>query len=68
MSTAPHQHRNISLRAATQALLFTNNVTLIALNGMVGYQLVADKSFATLPVTIQIIGSALFALLASNLT
>ncbi|MEO7255561.1 MAG: MFS transporter [Casimicrobium sp.] len=67
MSTAPDQRRNISLLAAAQALLFTNNVTLIALNGLVGYQLVADKSFATLPVTTQIIGSALFALPASNL-
>ena len=67
MSIAPDQHRNISLLAAAQALLFTNNVTLIALNGLVGYQLVADKSFATLPVTTQIIGSALFALPASNL-
>ncbi|MEO8103947.1 MAG: MFS transporter [Betaproteobacteria bacterium] len=63
----PHQRRNISLLAAAQALLFTNNVTLIALNGLVGYQLAADKSFATLPVTTQIIGSALFAMPASNL-
>ena len=67
MSTAPDQRRNISLLATAQALLFTNNVTLIALNGLVGYQLVADKSFATLPVTTQIIGSALFALPASML-
>ena len=59
--------RNISLLAACQALLFTNNVTLIALNGLVGYQLAADKSFATLPVTTQVIGSALFAMAASRL-
>ncbi len=50
-----------------QALLFTNNVTLIALNGLVGYQLAADKSFATLPVTAQVIGTALLALPASRL-
>jgi len=67
LSTTPDQNRNISLLAAAQAMLFTNNVTLIALNGLVGYQLVADKYFATLPVTTQIIGSALFALPASNL-
>lgn len=60
-------HRNVALLASAQALLFTNNVTLIALNGLAGYQLVADKSFATLPVTTQIIGSALAALPASNL-
>lgn len=67
MSVADHQNRNIALLAAAQALLFTNNVTLIALNGLVGYQLAADKSFATLPVTTQVIGSALFAMAASNL-
>ena len=61
------QQRNIALLAAAQALLFTNNVTLIALNGLVGYQLAADKSFATMPVTTQIIGSALFAMPASHL-
>ena len=67
MSAAPHHTRNISLLSAAQALLFTNNVTLIALNGLVGYTLAADKSFATLPVTTQVIGSALFAMPASQL-
>jgi MFS family permease len=67
VSTTPHQTRNITLLSAAQAMLFTNNVTLIALNGLVGYQLAVDKSFATLPVTTQVIGSALFALPASNL-
>ncbi len=62
----PH-HRNVALLSSAQALLFTNNVTLIALNGLAGYQLAADKSFATLPVTTQIIGSALAALPASHL-
>lgn len=61
------QYRNVALLSSAQALLFTNNVTLIALNGLAGYQLAADKSFATLPVTTQIIGSALAALPASNL-
>jgi MFS family permease len=64
---APYQLTNISLLSAAQALLFTNNVTLIALNGLVGYQLATDKSFATLPVTTQVIGSALFAMWASKL-
>jgi MFS family permease len=61
------EKRNVALLASAQALLFTNNVTLIALNGLAGYQLAADKSFATLPVTTQIIGSALAAMPASNL-
>ena len=67
MTTASLQARNITLLSAAQALLFTNNVTLIALNGLVGYQLAVDKSFATMPVTTQIIGSALFAMPASHL-
>ncbi len=67
MSTPSLQYRNVALLSAAQAFLFTNNVTLIALNGLVGYQLAADKSFATLPVTTQVIGSALFALPASHL-
>ncbi len=67
MNNATLQARNIALLSSAQALLFTNNVTLIALNGLVGYQLAVDKSFATLPVTTQIIGSALFALPASHL-
>ena len=67
MTTASLQSRNVTLLSAAQALLFTNNVTLIALNGLVGYQLAGDKSFATMPVTTQIIGSALFAMPASHL-
>ena len=67
MSIASLQSRNVTLLSASQALLFTNNVTLIALNGLVGYQLAIDKSFATMPVTTQIIGSALFAMPASHL-
>lgn len=67
MTAAPHQRRNIALLSGAQALLFTNSVTLIALNGLVGYTLAVDKSFATLPVTTQVIGSALFAMAASKL-
>ncbi|MEQ1516728.1 MAG: MFS transporter [Usitatibacteraceae bacterium] len=67
MPDFPHRNRNIALLSAAQALLFTNNVTLIALNGLVGYTLADDKSFATLPVTTQVIGSALFAMAASQL-
>ena len=67
MVAAPHQRRNIALLSGAQALLFTNSVTLIALNGLVGYTLAVDKSFATLPVTTQVVGSALFAMAASKL-
>src|SRR5574340_516685 len=57
--------RNIALLAATQALLLTNNVTLIAINGLAGFALAADKRLATLPVMAYVIGSALTTLPAS---
>ena len=48
----------VGLLATLQALLLTNNVTLIAVNGLAGWQLAADKSFATLPVTGYVLGAA----------
>lgn len=57
--------RNVALLSACQALLFTNSVTLIAINGLAGYALAADKGLATLPVTAQVIGSALSTIPAS---
>ena len=57
--------KNVALLSACQALLFTNSVTLIAINGLAGYALAADKGLATLPVTAQVIGSALATIPAS---
>ena len=59
--------KNVALLSACQALLFTNSVTLIAINGLAGYALAADKGLATLPVTAQLIGSALSTIPASLL-
>lgn len=59
--------RNVVVLATCQALLFTNNSTLIALNGLVGYQLSPVKSLATLPVTGWVIGAALTTFFASLL-
>lgn len=59
--------RNVAVLAACQALLFTNNSTLIALNGLVGYALATDKRLATLPVTGWVIGAALTTYFASLL-
>lgn len=59
--------KNVALLSACQALLFTNNVTLIAINGLAGFVLAADKGLATLPVTAQIVGSALSTIPASLL-
>lgn len=59
--------RNVAVLAICQALLFTNNSTLIALNGLVGYALAPDKRLATLPVTGWVIGAALTTFFASLL-
>ena len=59
------ERKNIALLSACQALLFINSVTLIAISGLAGYALAADKGLATLPVTAQVIGSALATIPAS---
>lgn len=59
--------KNVAVLATCQALLFTNNSTLIALNGLVGFALAADKRLATLPVTAWVIGGALSTYFASLL-
>jgi len=61
------QTRNVALLCAAQALLFTNNTILIAINGLAGYLLADDKSLATLPVTGYVIGAALTTLPVSQL-
>jgi MFS family permease len=61
------ENRNVALLCATQALLFTNNTILIAINGLAGFALAADKSLATLPVTSYVIGAALTTLPVSHL-
>jgi MFS family permease len=52
-------YRNIFLLACCQALLLTNASGLIAMNGIVGYALVDQKSIATLGATAYVLGSAL---------
>jgi MFS family permease len=54
-----HASRNVFLLACCQALLFTNNVTLISLNGLAGFALAQNKALATLPVTGYVVGAAL---------
>src|SRR5688572_4336584 len=57
--------RNVGLLAACQALLFTNNSTLIAINGLAGLALAPRTALATLPVTGWIVGSAIATMPAS---
>lgn len=59
------ERKNVALLSACQALLFTSSVTLIAINGLAGFALATDKGLATLPVTAQVIGSALATIPAS---
>jgi MFS family permease len=57
--------RNVALLAACQALLFTNNSTLIAINGLAGLALAPYAALATLPVTCWVLGGAIGTMPAS---
>ena len=51
--------KDIFLLVACQALLFTNNVSMIAVNGLAGLALAPNAAMATVPVTSYVIGSAI---------
>jgi predicted MFS family arabinose efflux permease len=57
--------RNIALLAAAQALLLTNAIMLVSINGLLGLQLASDKRLATLPITTYVIGATLATLPAA---
>jgi MFS family permease len=57
--------RNVGLLAACQALLMSNNATLIAINGLAGLALAPFKAIATLPVTCWVAGGAIATMPAS---
>jgi len=57
--------RNVALLAACQAMLFANNSTLFAINGLTGFALAPYPALATLPVTCWVIGGALSTMPAS---
>jgi MFS family permease len=52
-------NRNLWLLAVLQGLFLTNNVTFIAINGLVGLQLAPYGWMATLPVMGYVVGSAM---------
>src|SRR3954466_10161846 len=64
-SNGEHNRRNVGLLAACQAMLFTNNSTLIAINGLAGLALAPRMALATLPVTCWVAGGALATMPAS---
>ena len=51
--------KNVAVLATCQALLFTNNSTVIALTGLAGYALASNKALATLPNTAYVVGGAI---------
>lgn len=55
----------LSVLAAMQGLMLVNNVTLIAINGLAGFQLASNKLLATLPVTGYVLGGAIWAMPAA---
>ena len=59
------ERRNVALLTACQAMLMTNNSTLIAINGLAGLALAANRKLATLPVTFWVLGGAIATMLAS---
>jgi MFS family permease len=65
-SDAGNTRRNVGLLAACQAMLFTNNSTLIAINGLAGLALAPSAALATLPVTCWVAGGALATMPASQ--
>lgn len=64
-STTSNTRRNVGLLAACQAMLMSNNSTLIAINGLAGLALAPVPALATLPVTCWVIGGALTTMPAS---
>ena len=79
MSTAPRSNQEqlpnpwglsslrmqVALLALMQGLLLVNNVTLIAINGLVGFMLADNKLMATLPVTGYVLGGAVWSMPAA---
>ena len=65
LSSPGNTRRNIGLLAACQAMLMSNNSTLIAINGLAGLALAPHPALATLPVTCWVAGGAVATLPAS---
>ena len=61
------QYRNVLVLSGTQATLQITGVTMTAVTGLAGYALADDKSFATVPLTCYVIGSAITTIPASLL-
>ena len=58
-SVAPPSRLPILLLALCQAMLLTNNIVNIGMNGIVGFTLAENKALATLPLTAYVVGTAI---------
>ncbi|MEO8527392.1 MAG: MFS transporter, partial [Caldimonas sp.] len=54
-------NRRLLLLVLCQGFFLTNNVTFVAINGLVGLRLAPSAWLATLPITAYVAGGALFA-------
>jgi hypothetical protein len=54
-----HMNKNLWFLTLAQGLYLTNNVTFIAINGLVGFALAPAPWMATLPVMGYVVGSAM---------
>jgi len=67
MGNAPlSETSQVGLLAACQAMLFSTNATLIAVNGLAGLALAPAAALATLPVTCWVVGGAVATMPASQ--
>src|SRR5215510_3064193 len=65
-SSAGNTRLNVGLLTACRAMLFSNNSTLIAINGLAGLALAPTPMLATLPVTGWVLGGAIATMPASQ--
>ena len=61
------QYRNVLVLSGCQATLQTTGATLISVTGLAGFALAEEKSFATIPLTCYVLGSAIATVPASLL-
>ena len=52
------QYRNVLVLSGCQATLQTTGLIMVAVTGLAGFALAADKAFATVPLTSYVFGSA----------
>src|SRR5688500_6628216 len=60
-------HKNVLVLSCCQATLQTTTMMMVAVTGLAGYALAANKSFATVPLTCYVLGSAVATIPASLL-